>query len=501
MNSKSKRSELVHPPILPVSTNAALLVIAIVSFVLMAAFAGKGSLWWDDLWTITCVQKGRSFSEAFDIMLSDAHAVPPLFYIIAYFWMRVAPYGTAWLKLPSMVFAAAGVFVCGLNAKRLCGDRVAVFAAMFAGTSYFLITQGALTYRAYGLMFLLVNLLLWFYIRRGSDAGRERLFDILAYGLAMALLFYTHYYGLIVAAGFFLCDLYLLIRKRIRFRCGVSYMLAGVLFSPLLVYAAMRLMERGGSFWPAVPTVAEIWVLLVKLFGDSMLLLVLFFVMVIVLFFGKALPYFKEYFKDKERLMLSQFSFVSLFVLVVVIIYSRFINPSGSIFVRRYFVSILPMVLIVAAAGLEFVMKVFLGHFSQSRYQQAFFVILAALTISLGTATATSLYYAPYPHGEPYEQAIEWIYGKEEAHGSGAALVTNALLEGIDYYITHDGARPGFNVVPGSRFGTQGYDAWEIVYRFDGHGELPGRALAFLEQQYDLVEHDDDLDVYVYRRK
>ena len=76
-----------------------------------------------------------SISELFQNNLSGDN-MPPLYHLFAALWLRVAPYGTFWLKLPSEIAVAAGVYVCGLCGNHLKGARLGLLTSLFACLLY-----------------------------------------------------------------------------------------------------------------------------------------------------------------------------------------------------------------------------------------------------------------------------------------------------------------------------------------------------------------------------
>jgi hypothetical protein len=75
----------------------------------------------------------------------------------------------------------------------------------------------------------------------------------------------------------------------------------------------------------------------------------------------------------------------------------------------------------------------------------------------------------------------------------------------IKYYITHNGKRPGINVMSSQRFekefGKKENVYWNKVYRFDGHAAPSDAVLDILNKKYNLIEENINTRVYVYQLK
>lgn len=74
-------------------------IVIFYAIVLMLRYAGDVSLWGDDLATIYFVEKGQDIYTILNRVYSDIGSNPPLFYLLAFLWVRIAPYGTILYKI------------------------------------------------------------------------------------------------------------------------------------------------------------------------------------------------------------------------------------------------------------------------------------------------------------------------------------------------------------------------------------------------------------------
>jgi len=467
-------------------------LIMLISFLLMLRYAGSVSLWYDDLYTIAFVGKGLTFSQIAENIASDTHSNTPLFYLFAAFWLRIAPFGTLFLKLPSIFFSAAGIYLCGVVARKLKGNRAAVFATLFAGTSSFLIINGAYTFRSYGLMFLLVILLFYFYILRTEQNGRLNKYVFIFGGVATVLCF-THYFGLLVVAAMFVCDLVLLVLKKLNWKHFLSYILLVALYLPYFIPVLTGTIERQGTFWAETPTVQSLILVTKDLFSryDSVyLFFCLGLVVSIIMVFSPYLRSFLNMDKRKVYMCIVQIYMV-VCIVGLVFAYSRFVNPEGSFFVHRYFISVVPFALVVAAIGIESALDVFLI----GKPKQLSFIIVCAVICVVGLRLGGNVLENVNEHAssynEPFEQAIEWIYEQEDAHKPDTLVMTTAPELGVMYYVTQNGQRPPLNLAsdenPDTRLTEKNYSQWNKIYRFDGHKPVLDKTQKLLDEKFELV--------------
>jgi hypothetical protein len=349
-----------------------------------------------------------------------------------------------------------------------------------------------------------------YYLKRQEHACRERYIDLAGYGIVVTALLFTHYFSIFVVGVFFLGDLYLFIRKKVSWKVVLSYLMAAVPYAPyMLIIALRRIFSDWGpatSFWPETPTILSLFsVIKTALFDGKLVPFLCFFLAIAVILFKKRFALVAKTVSSDNIYHLMLLTAISLATLVAVYVYSAFVNPQASIFVDRYFISILPMMLIVAAVGMDFALDAFVGarQIDEGYRRLVFLVLFTLLAVSYSEKVFTQIYRAPYTANQPYEQAAEWVYSQEAAHAEDAALLTYGLFgsEGIHYYLSHDGQRPTINTVHFPDFIAQADLPWKTVYRFDGLEPPSQELLNILENYYEMVEKNDSLEIYVYQKK
>jgi len=483
------------------------LLITIVSLAVMLRYAGSVSLWYDDLYTISISAKGLSWDQMVSNMMADAHYNPPLFYLFAAFWLRVAPYGTLFLKLPSILFSAAGIYLCGVVARRLKGNSAAVFATIFAAASTFLIFNGADTFRSYGLMFLLVLICMYFYILR-IEKNRVLNRYIFIFGALAAVLCYTHYFGILIIASFFICDLVLIAAKKLNARHLLSYLLFAALFLPFFISRLMVLAEQNWTFWADAPDAKSVVLLTQDIVSNYNFIYILFLfgmVMSVIMIFSS---YTREYMgMGRKQVYVSVMQvFTVIFVIGAVFVYSRYINPDGSLFIFRYFVSIVPMIVIISAIGVDCVFAILLKSKPAKLAGITIGAVVCVVTLYLGANTLEKVIDNSNTVNEPFEQAMDWIYDQDIAHNPDTLIITDAPERGVLYYITHDGQRPPLNVAfyrnPETNLTEDNYSGWNTIIRFDGHRPAPSATLSLLQKHYTLTETHDmwGVPIQIYQK-
>jgi len=147
------------------------------------------SLWYDEAVTAHLVQMDLG---AMLRAIPGSESTPPLYYVLAWLAAQLAGTGEAALRVLPALCGVATIAVVWAIARRLGGDRAALYAAALTAVNPMLVwfSQEA---RAYALLALLAacSALLWLRALESPRTGR-----LLAWGAVAALALATHYYAL-----------------------------------------------------------------------------------------------------------------------------------------------------------------------------------------------------------------------------------------------------------------------------------------------------------------
>jgi uncharacterized membrane protein len=179
-----------------------------------------------------------------------SESAPPLYYALAWAWTQLTGTGEFGLRAISAIAGVAMVPVAFLLGAELRDRRAGVAAAALVAVNPMLLwySQEA---RAYAL-FALLTALSALYFMRALDRGRRR--DFIAWGIASALAFATHYFAVfpVVAEAFWL------LRRRGRDTTPGLWIvgLAGLALAPLAIHQ----MSIGHAEWIGnFPLVHRLW--------------------------------------------------------------------------------------------------------------------------------------------------------------------------------------------------------------------------------------------------
>lgn len=293
------------------------------------------SLWIDEA-TSALVSK-MSIADMFTKFLpNDVH--PPLYYIVLKYWVTVFGNSEISLRIPSVVFGMAAIYVTYLIARKLLDTKAALVSALMMSTSGLAIyySQEA---RLYALTTLLVSLAVYFYLKQ----------KWLWLSIVLATLGLTDYVSLFIIPAFFIAA-----PKNWRrlFACLIPLITVFELWSPVFIRQLNAGLHQQGSIW---------WDVMGNLSLKNILLIPVKFILgrisfdnkiiyvSIVVFASALFGYLMVKARKSSRIL-----WLWLIAPVLLGILASFVIPTLSYF---RFIFCLPAFYILTAAGLERVLK------------------------------------------------------------------------------------------------------------------------------------------------
>ncbi|MDE7428206.1 MAG: hypothetical protein K2N00_02860, partial [Lachnospiraceae bacterium] len=311
------------------------------------------SFWADEIASIGFIRNGLSISEVLNTYLYVENNLP-LYPMILYVVYRVMPYGEQFLLIPSIIFCMAGVVVLAMTTARLKGKRAGFLALCLGASSGILIWQAAWEIRCYGLAFLLSNLVLYSFVMKFLRGSKK---DMVLWCVSLALFFWTHWFAFVLLAFYGLVDLALVISRKISWKQLICWVPGCLLYFPWLL-ASLYYKNNGlENYWSQPPGFKNMaWTVLFYLDGNR-LLWYLCLLTGAGLLVSAVIWFRKPASEEKTVGLLSAFCVAAAaWMIGVVFVYSRYLYPSGGLYVERYFTVIQPHILLITALGLAFIL-------------------------------------------------------------------------------------------------------------------------------------------------
>ncbi len=320
----------------------------------------------------------------------------------------------------------------------------------------------------------------------GVKAFRNRgiIFAILA-------ICYTHYFGILTCFGFFLYECYLFIKKRYTYKFIFSYIIAGAVYLPWLVVNYMITREQWGSvFWISPPNYSSIIAILVWLSSSQELVMLCL-----------TLGFFITLYKVKENRVDISLNIALIMTIAVeiaiVFIYSKYINPKSSVWTHRYFLNLLPYILIIASFGLVNVASFFvedkIKKVSFVYAVLAFLIFVNSNVVFRVKGDMEGMFY------QPYREAAEYLLNQPDANSPDTlVLISSVYSTGWDYYLSHNGKFEPLSYK--KNFDGLDIQKYKKVYLLDIHIKLDDNNRKILEDNFHQVSQDEKSTVQTYVR-
>lgn len=358
-----------------IKENYILLIILLVAAILRFYHIDYQSVWLDEIHTINEANPNKSFSEVYDALLvSEPH--PPLYFFTVHILFQIFGYTTLVIRVFAAVIGIAGVFSIYLLGKEIFNKKVGFYASALLTINYFHLyySQDA---RMYPLLFLMTTLSFLYLIKFVNLPSYK---SAVAYGFFATLMIYCHFFALFALFSQYLILLFFVLRpfgttrKKFFIFSFIAGLMTLILYLP--TYNLFLKTSEITSFWIQMPSLDVYTQFFKDFFGQSEL--VLFFVLLaIILFFIQLFKAKKtQHFLINPKENKLVFSFFILFVWILATLLLPLIRTYTSLpmLINRYFINILPAVIIIVAIGLSYIKNEIV------RYGMLSIIILFSLT-------------------------------------------------------------------------------------------------------------------------
>ena len=321
----------------------------------------------DELYTVGFICDKNSFIDLLKIYITDEVTNPPLYAIFLYFWYRIVPRTVFWMLLPNLIIFTIGTYFIHKLLYEITGRYEAVFASIcITWLGYFRFRYMIYNLRSYAMLFMFSALVLYFYYRRLRDESGKNIFLL---GLFMLLASFSHYFGAVTMMSYAILDLILFLMKRVKFRSILSYIMVFLLLFPYLMLSFANSTKNLSSFWGDKDSVLVVGIYMAANLGNAVIFMIIFccFVLYLVRNIKKIKERqlsLKEIIGSADSLIRITAIFNIFFTFVSTFIYSFYINPEGSIFIRYYFTSVVPQLILLSGFLINelYSLKIFEGR-------------------------------------------------------------------------------------------------------------------------------------------
>ena len=472
--------------------------LAIWTFAIMMHYAATDSFWIDELLSVNIIQS--NWQNVIDTTLQMREATPPLYDLVGVLWARIAPYGEQWLLLLSIIPSVISIYVIGLIGEKLKGRLCGVIASVIAASSTTVWVNIAYELRAYAFVLLFAALTFYFYIQRDILCTWKKL---ALFSLSLACLEMSHYFGMMICCLYFASDIYLFIRKRIKWTNLTSYIfpcIIGFLWI-LSVYnrtLSVKTPEQIASWYP-VPTLSHIQSLLQFLTGESNLVYCLLLLSIgysIILWFAR-----RNTAKCKSLYFFLFSNACIIATLSILYCYGNFVNQKSTMWQGRYFLVLLPFVCVcVAVCAAHIVAALAKTSITKGSICLSIYLLLSLNCIS---------YAETFSIGQPYREAADWIYTQANyIYNNDTAILIPVREEGAQgfnqYYLARNGRREQLNALSQEslleNIDVQTLLKYTRIYIVNINQKIAPNIQQVLSDNYTVVSNQQKIGISVYEK-
>ena len=480
------------------------LVIAFIGFLLLMVYGDKSSIWVDDTGTMGYANKDLPLSRVFYYMWHDDPTTAPLFPLVYHFWSKLIPIGpkmlSLWLRIPSIVCNTIGFYLLAVTVRRGWGKYIGLIAEIMVITSSTLYTTSAYAIRPYGFIVTASIFVIYSLVIKLEDGFRAKKESIVLNSLAMLVVMSSHYFGILMCFGVFLYETVRLFRKKSSWHYIISYFITGIIFLPWLILILINARRiYGETFWPEVPSLLSIRNLLTWLFSNQSILYFAFIFGVLVLVYKALLKLDKNKKEDIKFELNTCLCYIIILVVFISYVYSKYIKPEASVWVHRYFLELLPLVIILSSYGLIELLDIIFINLQTNR-RLIYCLAGVFIFIWVGIDSIVNVKHEVETIYQPYREVADELLYKGDIYNKDTLVVaTFYYSSGWDYYLTHNGKYDLIRYVNT----LEGIDINNVkkIYLFEVHKPMTEYDKEILDKNFNLIGKNQSLGLSEYIRK
>ncbi|MCM1157254.1 MAG: glycosyltransferase family 39 protein [Bacteroidales bacterium] len=464
------------------------LALAVYAVIYLLFQADLESFWYDELYSVGYAMTSEAPNSSF------------ISFGLLRWIYQVTPYGQAYLLLVPILEFGLAVYMLGLTGKRMRSGKVGLYAAAFLAFSPYLYKQAALEYRMYAIMLLCSVVALYMFIIR-FQGKRDNWWKITGYGLALFMLMDSHEYGKVVAGLFVLIDLILVWAKQMKKKHLVSD-----IFPVAYGLFWLKMNAVGGLWnnysWTKNPKFDDVYQTLLELCSGNEWQVWLFVLGIILLAAGLI----QNYYQRKLLAMKMKYEYVPFLLIVGVfsasIVYSDYVNPMNSLYVNRYFISVVAYIFLIMAVALDGIVR-----WIAKEKQTVGTICGIWLLLIIALQGRAGYVNEPFLDQEDYRGTAEVLSGQKNIYNKSTLVYIaedKYATKGWEYYFTHKGKFDAPNLA-GNEEIPEDCSRYKTVYVVWLHNEVDEDFRDILEEEYQFVrklkDGNERKSVLVFRKK
>lgn len=473
LNKKIDKSRLIYA------------LISIIAFFLMIYYSDEVGMWTDELSIIGTIELNNPNSEFI------------LCQILKIFY-NIMPYGQRYLFLPLELITALGIYTLGLIGEKIYSKRLGLFMCLVGGSSQYVYIQIGHEFRPYFMLFFTSIITYYLFICR-NNMTKPKISTHLIYGLALLGIIDSHEYGKLLVCFYILADILLVVLKKNKKITLISDLFP-VVYGVYWIFNTTVGSLVNSYQWTERPSPRLVWSTFNNLCGNSNLVLWCMFLglgcIILTLFFTQ-----KQIRSNIVEVMNYSLPIITFFgIFGASIFYSLFINPQNSLYIDRYFVSVILSVFYMAGIGLEFVYQLFLKLFSKQT-QKYIVVVFCVIFLSLFVTEWRNIRMNPGIGDCTFREMADYLKTCDDIYNDDTLVVFSdwdEVILGWNYYFTEKGEKAKANCAAQMYLHGVDLSEYNTIYAVSQHISIDSDIQAYFESNYTLVYDDPAIKLQKY---
>lgn len=429
----------------------------------------------------------------------------PLSYLIFHLFYKLPWHGEVALLLPSMIVVIVGVVMLFFMAYEFFGRLCAYFVLLLSAGSGLLISQGGWKYRPYSFMFCFSVIVLYLFLKRLDKESNPITF---LYYLFFTMLIYTHWFGILVCAVYGMVDLARVIMKKASVKILIYYCICGLCFLPWFILMMTTHTNNLADYWAAIPDINSFFSVISYLLSKNKILALVACISIVYVIYRTI--------KLKKIMIEHLLLLCILFTFGVIFVYSRFVNPDGSLYVLRYFLVFFPHLLLLMGSFLTDILEYVKG---KKRVYTALLICITAFMMISAVFSYKKCIADTIKAENPYKEASKFIAASDEMFDKNVLVLTSMGTYWSEFYLrpmvaelpldmaSGKGAddvrlyRENGNSIKKTPISREDLGKYKRLYLFELHSDFEDSMREFLDENYTLIGTDEKSELSIYEHK
>lgn len=432
----------------------------------------SSSLWYDEIWNLGWIYE--NYTSKIIIAIQE-------------FWFKITPYGDEYLLLLMQIMVGISIYISGLIGREFGGKKLGIILSTLLATSTVVAAQCSLEFRTYAYTLLTTSIVIYLYIKKQKSLGNEKISLMLLYSFFIALMMTAIEFCIVVAGFLLLSDLFLFLSKKTKEKALLAFIFP-IIYGIYWIFTQFSIERFNEITWESTPPFSRIpktfiwlcdnenWIAFMALLG---------FLVILVSCFYKIRK--KETIDFQIEYAYLALAFIAISMGTCAFIYSKILNPDHSLWVNRYFISIILNIMIFAAKGIEFTFDTI---FSKNKKYFPACLIATCLILCIKSFPFYT-YKIDIHYNKGYENAANTVQSMNDYYLDSTIVLIDGndhVNDGITYYLTHKGLRD--DIRHETIYNAPEYLIdYTTIYIFDVHRGINSRKLSeFLSENYEQMD-------------